>query len=102
MLIAKLFDRQTNEEIEHRDDNEGRWTVEGAEFAFSEGNYSCDCNRSLFFQRAKGFPETDILKSSPDGKELVDKYASNCNVGPNRFVVLSLILHGEVIYEEER
>lgn len=26
----------------------------GCEFMFKEGNYSCDCNRELFFKRAGG------------------------------------------------
>lgn len=30
---------------------------EANEFMWSEGNYSCDCNRSLFFHRAEGTPD---------------------------------------------
>lgn len=30
---------------------------EGLEFQYGEGNYSCDCNRQLFFDRAAGKPE---------------------------------------------
>lgn len=29
-------------------------------YMWFEGNYSCDCNRYLFFQRASGFAEDDI------------------------------------------
>jgi hypothetical protein len=34
---------------------------ESAEFMFSDGNYACDCNRSLFIQRycEPSFPEMD-------------------------------------------
>lgn len=29
-------------------------------FIWSEGNYACDCNRALFFARAKGQRDPDI------------------------------------------
>ena len=34
---------------------------EGVRYMYEEGNYSCDCNRSLFIQRQcdKNFPEMD-------------------------------------------
>lgn len=31
-------------------------------FLWSDGNYACDCNRSLFFARAKGEPDPEITK----------------------------------------
>ena len=44
-----------------------------SEFIWNEGNYSCDCNRGLFFARAGG--------REPGLHEFT------CNVGPNRFTV---------------
>lgn len=29
------------------------------EFIWREGNFSCDCNRAMFFERAQGLPEAD-------------------------------------------
>lgn len=29
------------------------------DFIWSEGNYSCDCNRALFFYRAKDMPDPE-------------------------------------------
>ena len=35
------------------------YSFEGAEFMFTEGNYSCDCNKSVFIRQFcdKDFPE---------------------------------------------
>ena len=51
--------------IEKVETGERRWYDEGddysaIEFQWSEGNYSCDCNRALFFARAGGEPEHDV------------------------------------------
>lgn len=32
------------------------------EFMWSEGNYSCDCNRSLYFHRVLGLPEPEEVR----------------------------------------
>lgn len=32
---------------------------EGSDFLWLDGNYSCDCNRYLFFQRSADEPEID-------------------------------------------
>jgi len=34
------------------------WEADSQEFMWTEGNYSCDCNRALFWSRAGG--EEDI------------------------------------------
>jgi hypothetical protein len=36
--------------------HDGDWD-EGAEFIWSEGNYSCDCNRAIFFARERDEPD---------------------------------------------
>lgn len=41
------------------------------DFNWSEGNYSCDCNRHLFFERAGGvepYEDPDYLGDCTDGK----------------------------------
>lgn len=55
-------------------------------YIWAEGNYSCDCNRRLFFERAAG--------NDPDPR------SGACTDG--RFVVLSITRRetGEVLYEE--
>ena len=40
-------------------------------FIWSEGNFSCDCNRHSFFQRALNLPEDDDVPCS-EGKYMVD------------------------------
>ena len=47
-------------------------------WAFTEGNYSCDCNRAVFFG---------------DDDE---------SCGETRFTLVELVLEGEVIYEEPK
>lgn len=43
----------TGEERLYRDDYD--WpSDDGMLFAYTEGNYGCDCNRKLFFERAAG------------------------------------------------
>jgi len=35
-------------------DMECEWDADGSMFSWTEGNYGCDCNRELFFERANG------------------------------------------------
>lgn len=47
---------------------------DGSEFYWSEGNYSCDCNRELEWREAHGlerFPENDTNFCKGDGKYTV-------------------------------
>ena len=55
----------------------------GNEFCWSEGNFSCDCNRELFFERANG--------NEPDETEC----------GDDRFRVLIKTMDGVVLYQED-
>lgn len=58
-------------------------TGEHADYIWSEGNYACDCNRSLFFQRAGGVvaPESgqcgsdaySICVKTQDGRVIWDE-----------------------------
>lgn len=56
----------------------GEWDY-GHDYMWSDGNYGCDCNRSLFFARAGGEPDDEtqcgetafkIVKITQDGKEI--------------------------------
>ena len=42
-----------------RTEHEGEWD-EGPEFGWTEGNYSCDCNRRLAWRQARGWTEEQI------------------------------------------
>ena len=95
-LTVHLYDRQTNESIVYKYGD----VDEFHPYIWEEGNYSCDCNRSLCFQRAQGKPEMEVLQSEPE----TDPYYSDCNIGPNRFVIDKIvdILTGETLYTETR
>ncbi len=60
------------------------------EFMWSEGNYGCDCNRYLFFERAGCHEPTD------EESEL------HCNCGEDRYTVLCIVdmETGKTIYAE--
>jgi hypothetical protein len=48
---------------------------DGSEYLWSEGNFSCDCNRALEFSRAKGVEAVDSkcsYKSYPEGRFRVE------------------------------
>lgn len=46
----EIQDTRTGEVRVHREDSE--WDLGGYEYQWGCGNYSCDCNRSIFFDRA--------------------------------------------------
>ena len=54
--VAVLRRNSTGEVREHAAYYSGD---EGWEFQWTEGNFGCDCNRALFFARAKGEPDPD-------------------------------------------
>lgn len=60
-------------------------------YIWEEGNYSCDCNRSLFFHRAK-HPDAD-----PNDPEI----KLDCNTGDNRIIIDKIVVRetGEVLAE---
>lgn len=58
-LDFHITDEATGETVVYRDEQEysEEWDDEDPNptlFIWEEGNYSCDCNRRLFFERAKG------------------------------------------------
>ena len=64
---------------------EDSWDDDAIElYLYTEGNYSCDCNRNLLFTRA--FKEPDDLYRSCTG---------------NRFLLTVYAPNGSKVYEEE-
>ena len=51
------------------------YTQEASTFIWSEGNFKCDCNRQLFFNRAKGEPDEDV--ECGEGKFSVNLFTTN-------------------------
>ncbi len=49
--IIKIKDNEDGVIYEIHDDYD--WSDDGIDYAYSEGNYSCDCNRRLFVEQSK-------------------------------------------------
>lgn len=82
----RLFLTDTATGIRREVAHEAEWedTDDSAtEFMWTEGNYSCDCNRSLFYRGAAGEPEDD---RRPCGDE--------------RFALTVQSHGGDVVYDE--
>lgn len=89
--------RQFTTEYPDNDRSGETYGTEGIIFHWTEGNYGCDCNRSMFFYRA-GFDEItqDVIDRSWD-EEL------ECNPGMpgDNIIVLDKLVNadtGEVIW----
>lgn len=78
MILITIRKNSTGEQRQYADDQE--WD---GNFIWSEGNFGCDCNRHLFFERASG-------------KECDDDFPC----GTTEYTVISIIRDGEVLYEE--
>jgi len=84
MYTVRFKDTVTGEEAEKVYEYE--WE-DGSDYWWSEGNFSCDCNRYLEFLRAKG--------QDPALDEAV------CNSGDNRYEVVSITCpDGQVVYRD--
>ena len=83
MIIVTIKDYNTGETREYRDDSE--WADEDglSSFIWTDGNYSCDCNRGLFFCRAKGEDDDQDFPC-----------------GDHRFGVSIKLENGEVVYSD--
>ena len=68
---------ETGEIREYKD------TWNGSSFIWSDGNFACDCNRELFFLRAK------------DEEEPED---SMC--GDDRYTITEIVCEGKIVYTE--
>ena len=63
-----IRNNKTGEVRVHRDPDATWWSH--SEFAWTEGNFGCDCNRHLVFLWAAGEDEADEAESVPCGHEL--------------------------------
>lgn len=69
--LFEIVDTATGEVAWHQDSwiNEDDSYSPTSEFIWTEGNYSCDCNRKLFFYRAKGLEASDEETPCHDGRK---------------------------------
>lgn len=84
----EIFDRATGETAAFEDCG-SIWNDEGyiRDFMWAEGNYACDCNRQLFFERALG------------RRDPFDNEAVKC--GEGRYLARATRLdNGEIIFDE--
>lgn len=79
-MPCKITLRRNSDGAERVYDEHFDWD-EGTEFIWTEGNYACDCNRSVCFALAAGEDETDhppcghsaysiVRVTLPDGREI--------------------------------
>ncbi|HEX5016541.1 MAG TPA: hypothetical protein VFX15_03025 [Actinomycetes bacterium] len=81
-----ITDATTGETREHVE--QGRWD-ETAEFLWEDGNFACDCNRFLWFERAAG---KDPNAADYEGED------QDC--GMERYSVV-IKVDGEIVYSED-
>lgn len=79
--ISDRLTGETNESTEFQGDA-------FSDFAWREGNFACDCNRYLFFMRAKGV-EVDLDE---------DDYP--CDHGEPRFRICIQDAAGEILFDD--
>lgn len=99
--ITRVADEKTVEfdyPWEVHDDTLQDWTEwQGtAIFLWGEGNYSCNCNRFLFFHRALGLSEQEIDAIDPDKDDV-----GSCGAYEHFRVNWIRNETGAVIYEEK-
>jgi len=80
-ITVKIRDNSTGEIVNHADTGSFE-DGEFQDFLWSEGNYACDCNRSLFFARAKG------VEDDPDRECGEEQYG------------IRIICDGTIVYDE--
>ena len=62
-----------------------KWLYREHYYLWSQGNYSCDCNRQLLFERAKGNePDWDMAMC-----------------GESKYTVLKIIAEDAIVYAED-
>lgn len=95
MLIdVHLLNTETGERRVFHDDYDwpGKTADAGVSYKYGMGNYSCDCNRYLFFERARG-------RGLGDADPVHDEH----ECGETKFVVEMILERGtdRVIYKDE-
>lgn len=83
--VAYITDSTTGETREHRDGLE--W-YEHSDYLWSDGNFGCDCNRFLFFERAVGH-------------EPLRDEESKIHCGWTRYKVVIKDESGAVLYDDD-
>lgn len=58
-VIATLYDPERGLRLDVDDGGDWQGDAMGLEYVWTEGNYSCDCNRRLFMCRALGEAEPE-------------------------------------------
>lgn len=81
--VVQIKDTLTGEVRNHRDEYLLTKGEPFEPYMWEEGNYSCDCNRGMFFASVKGEPDPDMP----------------CNSAAPRFSV-HIEVDGEVLYSE--
>lgn len=77
-----ITDAVTGETRSYLEQRNAAWD-EGPSFCWSEGNFSCDCNRADFFRRAGG-----------------DDDDQDAECGEGRYMVKIVSADGAVLYDE--
>jgi len=88
LYYAELTDTRTGEARIYRDEYFD--VHDGMIFLWEQGNYSCDCNRAIFFARAAG---------EPDGTD-EDPEIEFARCSDGRFRVKLIAEDGRVLFEE--
>lgn len=60
-MVITITDMQTGQTVQYNEpDHDLGEQQDWPPFIWTEGNYSCDCNREIFFHRAQGL-EIDVM-----------------------------------------
>ena len=68
--IAKMKLKYNGKEYDYQEDFGYAYPIESAEYMFKDGNYSCDCNKSLSLNRKYG--DEVPVKGCGDEIELIE------------------------------
>ena len=80
-LLITYMDSETFETAVYEQEFSDSIEIETILFMYSDGNWSCDCNRAIEFDSTK---ETHLYD------ELETKFGKNCCFGANRFIVVDV------------
>ncbi len=85
MTTATVTLRRNSDGLERSFDEEVEAYNGAICFAWTQGNYSCDCNRHIFFERAAGV-------ESKDADEMC---------GDERYTLIGVVVDGETVAKDE-
>lgn len=81
--------RNSDGEVRVQHWKEYGWDKDNSDFIWSDGNYACDCNRHLFFERAVG--------KEPDWDDGVNE--PGC--GMKAYNIRIFDMDGKMLYEDD-